>query len=176
MTTCYITKPTCRKRLMNKALILVLLLIIVSFSCLVTACVSSSSKIDEAEEFADIFIDYALEVKLADEIATGRLNNATELLQTGEITTFEFRKRCYQIYLIHAYTLEYIDSKPEYKILFPLLYGQEEPAKLDWCIPELEGDVEGVETSYESHLREYIDYHHEALAEILEEVGPPKSG
>jgi len=130
---------------------------------------------EEVTEFADAFLSYALEVKLADEIATERLNKASDLLGKGEINTFEFRKRCYQVTLIHAYTLDYIDKKPQYEILWPFLYDKDEPPNLGWCIPELEQDAEAREAQYESYLRDYIGFHTYALSEAVKKIEPPKS-
>ena len=155
-------------------LLLVLTLILIN-SMLGCKSTSSESEADQAKEFADAFISYASEVKLAEEIANERLNKATGLLESGEINTIEFRKRCYQATLIHAYTLEYIDRKPQYEMLFPFLFGEEQPPSLGWCIPELERDPEAIEAQYESYMQDYIDYHYFALSEAVEKIGPPES-
>ena len=164
---------------MRLALIILALLMLPTFLMVGISCNDKTATLDdneqgEAEQFADAFIDYALEVMLVADIATERLNKAAELLQNNQISMLECTKRGYQITLIHAYTLHYIDSKPEYQILFPFLYDKDSPPSLGWSMPEFEADPEAAEASYWSYLEDYIYYHDWALQQAVEKIGPPK--
>jgi len=150
--------------------VLLVLMPLHSFGC--SSSPSPDSETNQAKDFADAFIAYAEEVMLAHNLAIERLNKASDLLGNGEINTIEFRKRCYQTTLIHAYTLDYIDRKPRYEVLFLFLYTQDKAPSIGWCIPE---DTEGAEARYESQLQDYIDYHYFAVSEAVAKIGPPKN-
>ena len=161
----------------GKLFVLVLMLSVATFGGFLAGCSNTlvENENEEAKQVADAFLGYASEVMSADEIATERLNKAANLLRNGEFNMLEFCKRCYQVTLIHAYTLDYIDKKSQYEILWPLLYGKDEPPSLAWCIPELEQDAEAREAQYESYLQDYIDFHNYALSEVVKKIGPPES-
>lgn len=162
---------------MNRLPVIVIIVLVLIFTTFSMACGNTvnNEETDDADELFDAFLNYALECKWAQEIAIERLNKTSELVLDGEIAPLECRKRFYQITLIHAYTLDYIDSKREYKILWPMVYASSDAPKLAWAIPELEQDYEAKEAEYESYLTDYIDHHYFAISEVVRIIGPPKT-
>jgi ABC-type cobalt transport system substrate-binding protein len=149
----------------------IILLVLVSLICIMpfVGCTTESggTKEDAVQEIVDAFYNYSSEFLLADDIADGQIDKFTELLQSGNISTLQFTKMSYQITLIHAYTLQYMDSKPEYQILFQLLYKKDTPPNLAWYVPEAETDPEVAQDTYESYLNNYILQHKIAIQQVL---------
>ena len=119
-------------------------------------CAPAANEENVLEEFYTSMDKYIGEFLLAEEIAVDSLNQQMELVRDGKITTLELRKRAYLIHLIHAHTLKYINSKPEYAILQGVLWDKNdgEAPNLGWYIPELANDKERAEYEYEEYYED----------------------
>jgi len=146
-------------------ILVVMLLVVVCVAGCTTE--SGQTKEDAVQEIVDAFYNYSSEFLLAEDIANSQMDKFTKLVQDGNISTLQFLKMNYQITLVHAYTLQYIDSKPEYQILFQLLYNEDTPPNLGWFLPELEENPDAAEITYESYLNNYILQHKMAIQQVL---------
>ncbi len=105
-------------------LLIIALVLILAIS--IAGCGSSSETTTEAEQTDDIELikemavlirEYTLELKHAEAIRNKSLEQVSNALREGDITIYKYRKRVYQIELIEANTIEFIDSKPIYSRL-----------------------------------------------------------
>ena len=151
------------------------LLLVISLALLLASsflsCASPAPNEENVlEEFYTSMDKYIGEFLLAEEIAVDSLNQQAELLTSGKLSTLEFGKRVYLIHLIHANTLKYINSKPEYAILQGVLWdiNDGEAPKLGWYIPELANDKERAEYEYEQYLVDYVLLYELAIDRVVQ--------
>jgi len=137
---------------------------------LVSCAPNPTPERSESEELWQLLGEYSQELTLAEMIMKDKANEQAILLEGGYITTLEFRKRMYQVQLIHAHTIHYIDSKPQYAPLIGFLFfsNQEKPPDLSCRIPELASDVERRETQCEQYLTDYVTLHYWAIEEFTQ--------
>jgi len=106
---------------------------------------------------AALLVDYQGELQQAAEIAVESMNQAADALRdpASDVDMVTYRKRIYEITLIHANTIKTIDSRPKYAELHSELWDEGVPPILAWSIPEDEYE----EIQYEEYLNGYISFH-----------------
>ena len=168
-----------------KALLSILGLIILSLSLVSctgeTASVAPlSSASDElqvkrevTQELWQELTNYKLELVAAEAIREESFSQIEKALKDEGFSmssALQHRKRAYQIVLIEANTMKFIDSKPEYAMLHTLMWESGRAPTLAWATPELETDSDRREAEFEQYLQGYIDHHWytvESFTEIL---------
>jgi|GEM_PF-1637427 len=146
-------------------IISIFLLVVVSVSC-----ASSKNAVDElqakrelTQELWQALMDYNLELAGVEAIRQESYDQINKALTEGTIDTIKFRKRAYQITLIEANTIKFIDSKPQYVLLHQLMWDERKAPSLAWATPELESDSEGREAEFEQYLQGYIARHYDTV-------------
>lgn len=158
------------------SLLLIALVLILAIST--ASCGSRSEKATETEQSDDIELikemavwlrEYTLELKHAEAIRNKSLEQASNALREGGITTYKYRKRVYQIELIEANTIEFIDSKPIYNRLHNFMWTKDGKApKLAWSVPEAESDPEKCEAQFEEYLQDYVFLHTDTVERLTD--------
>jgi len=148
-------------------------LLIISIFLLVVvivSCASSKNAVDElqakrelTQELWQALMDYNFELAGAEAISKESYNQIDKALTDGTINTVKFRKRAYQIALIEANTIKFIDSKPQYILLHQFMWDEHKAPSLAWATPELENDSERRETEFEQYLQGYIARHYDTV-------------
>jgi len=148
-------------------------------SALLLACTAvgcGASTIDEelrikrelTQELWQSLMDYNFELAGVEAIRNESIAQVSDALKSGTISTLKYRKRIYQIHLIEANTIRYIDNKPQYALLHSFMWEEGEPPKLAWSIPELEKDSERREEEFQDYLQAYIIRHYDIVEEFFE--------
>ena len=121
--------------------------LLLAFICSTVSCSQSDKH----------FAEYQVELQQASEIAIESMNQISDALRDPEsdVNMVTFGKRLFEITLIHANTLKYIDSRPKYAELHSELWDDGVPPNLAWTIPEDEYE----EIQYEGYLNDYISFH-----------------
>lgn len=125
-----------------------------------------SIKSELTQELWQSLMDYNLELAGVEQIRKESLDQIDEALKAGDISTLKFRKRAYEIILIEANTIKYIDRKPEYALLHTFMWEGGKAPGLAWSIPELERDSEKREAEFEDYLQIYIVRHYDVVEDF----------
>lgn len=162
-----INKPKC-----YSILLLGLVLLLAS---LVVGCASSTNspsndelsiKRELTQKLWQSLMDYNFELAGVEAIRNESLDQIDSALTDGDISTLKYRKRAYEIILIEANTIKYIDRKPEYALLHTFMWEDGKAPTLAWGIPELEDDPERREFEFQDYLENYIMYHYIVVEEF----------
>ncbi|MBC8470817.1 MAG: hypothetical protein H8D56_15200 [Planctomycetes bacterium] len=128
-----------------------------------------SDDIELIKEMAFLLREYTLELKHAEAISNKSLEQVYNALSEGDITTYKYRKRIYQIELIEANTIAFIDSKPIYNRLHNFMWTEDGKApSLAWSVPEAESDPEKREAQFEEYLQGYIFLHTDTVERLTD--------
>jgi hypothetical protein len=121
----------------------------------------------QAMEVSELLLQYYDELVLASTIKQQSISEVDKALHDPDsgMNLGKARKCLYEINLIEANTIKYIDSKPEYAILHKFLWKDGTPPKLGRHMPDLE---EGQEEAFQSYLDVYISAHYKVVDEFGE--------
>lgn len=153
----------------SKGFALLFIALTLSFTTSPIGCSPSTASTEEQRLTQDLYaclIDYTIELAQAEQIWKDSLARASEALKAGGITTAKFRQQAYEINLIYANTVKYIDSRPEYSILLSIMWDGA-PPDLAWPLPEFSYDDPVGEMRAEEYIGVYIGFHAVTTEEFL---------
>lgn len=120
----------------------IILLLCSTVTCSTSSSSEKTTEMKLIDELWDALISYNTELAVAEQIMKDSMNEVEQGVRDGKVTMVEFRKRIFQIILIHANTIKFLDNKPEYGLLNSFMWGEEGVPRLAWAIPEEQEDRE----------------------------------
>ena len=136
---------------------LVLLLASLFIGCSPSTTLTEEQRV--THELYGYLMDYNIELAQAEQIWSDSLERLSEAVKAGDMTMRRFRQQVYEINLIYANTVRYIDSKPCYFILHIFMWDDGAPPDLAWPLPEFSYDDAIGEMRADEYIRAYIGLH-----------------
>lgn len=119
------------------------------------------------QELWQSLMDYNFELAGVEAMRNESIDEISDALRDGNISTLKYRKRMYEIRLIEANIIKYIDLKPQYALLHGM-WEDRDPPSLAWSIPQLEKDSEKREAQFQDYLEGYIALHYDIVEDFFQ--------